>query len=61
MLAELLHINDELILIDISAAFASVSDGMSDQIQAVLDSGIAQRLVQLLSNNSIQVKFSCRN
>ena len=42
---------DEQVLGDVCAAFFALSDGMSDQIQVILDTGVAQRLVQLLRHD----------
>ena len=46
--ARLIHENDEEILTDACWAVSYLSDGNNEKIQAVLETGIARRLVELL-------------
>ncbi|MBA0554139.1 hypothetical protein Golob_013263 [Gossypium lobatum] len=47
-LERLIHSNDEEVLTDACWALSYLSDGTNDKIQAVIDSGVCPRLVELL-------------
>ncbi|KAI7739892.1 hypothetical protein M8C21_026816, partial [Ambrosia artemisiifolia] len=47
-LQRLIHSNDEEVLTDACWALSYLSDGTNDKIQAVIDAGVCQRLVELL-------------
>lgn len=47
-LQRLIHSNDEEVLTDACWALSYLSDGTNDKIQAVIDSGVCPRLVELL-------------
>lgn len=47
-LERLVHSNDEEVLTDACWALSYLSDGTNDKIQAVIEAGVCQRLVQLL-------------
>lgn len=47
-LAHLIHINDEEVLTDACWALSYLSDGVNEKIQAVIESGVCPRLVELL-------------
>jgi hypothetical protein len=47
-LAKLIYANDEEVLTDACWALSYLSDGSNDKIQAVVEAGIAVRLVELL-------------
>ncbi|KAL8094499.1 hypothetical protein AgCh_036144 [Apium graveolens] len=51
-LAKLVTSNDEEVLTDACWAFSYLSDGTNDKIQAVIDSGVCGRLVELLCHPS---------
>eukprot|EP01090_Pellita_catalonica_P022076 TRINITY_DN8449_c0_g1_i2.p1 TRINITY_DN8449_c0_g1~~TRINITY_DN8449_c0_g1_i2.p1 ORF type:complete len:502 (-),score=79.41 TRINITY_DN8449_c0_g1_i2:18-1469(-) len=55
-LAKLLHSKDDEVVTDALWALSYVSDGENDRIQAVLDAGIARRLMELLMQPSLQIK-----
>lgn len=55
-LAKLIYSYDEEVLIDACWAISYLSDGSNDKIQAVIESGIPRRLVDLLSNGSPAVQ-----
>lgn len=54
-LAQLVHSNDEEVLTDACWALSYLSDGPNDKIQAVIDAGVCQRLVELLMHPSPSV------
>lgn len=47
-LARLIFSNDDEVLTDACWALSYLSDGTNDKIQAVIESGACERLVQLL-------------
>lgn len=47
-LQQLVHSNDEEVLTDACWALSYLSDGTNDKIQAVIEAGVCQRLVELL-------------
>lgn len=49
VLSWLLFVNDTDILADACWALSYLSDGPNDKIQAVIDSGVCRRLVELLT------------
>ena len=55
-LAHLIHSNDEEVLTDALWALSYLSDGKNNKIQAVIDSGVVQQLVVLLSHASPSVQ-----
>ncbi|XP_047337504.1 importin subunit alpha-2-like [Impatiens glandulifera] len=54
-LERLIHSNDEEVLTDACWALSYLSDGTNDKIQAVIDAGVCQRLVELLLHPSPSV------
>ncbi|KAJ3669473.1 hypothetical protein LUZ60_011423 [Juncus effusus] len=54
-LERLVHSNDEEVLTDACWALSYLSDGTNDKIQAVLESGVCPRLVELLMHPSPSV------
>ncbi|CAN0888649.1 Importin subunit alpha-2 [Linum grandiflorum] len=54
-LERLVHSSDEEVLTDACWALSYLSDGTNDKIQAVIDAGVCQRLVQLLLHESPSV------
>ncbi|KAI3738623.1 hypothetical protein L2E82_28660 [Cichorium intybus] len=54
-LERLVHSNDEEVLIDACWALSYLSDGTNDKIQAVIDAGVCQHLVELLFHPSPSV------
>lgn len=56
VLSHLMFCNDEEVLTDACWALSYLSDGTNERIQAVLDSGVIVRLVDLLSHQAPQVK-----
>jgi importin subunit alpha-1 len=56
ILAKLVYSHDEDVLTDACWALSYLSDGSNDKIQAVIESGVARRLVQLLMHTSYAVQ-----
>ncbi|KAG4301947.1 hypothetical protein PCANB_001952 [Pneumocystis canis] len=56
VLAKLIFSLDDEILIDSSWAISYLSDGSNDKIQAIIDTGIPRRLVELLMHPSTSVQ-----
>ncbi|KAG9157205.1 hypothetical protein Leryth_004881 [Lithospermum erythrorhizon] len=54
-IAHLVHSNDEEVLTDACWALSYLSDGTNDKIQAVIESGVCPRLVELLAHPSPSV------
>ncbi|PON69637.1 Importin subunit alpha [Parasponia andersonii] len=52
VLRQLIFLNDEEVLTDACWALSYLSDGPNDKIQAVIESGVCPRLVELLMNPS---------
>lgn len=52
VLRHLIHLNDEEVLTDACWALSYLSDGPNDKIQAVIESGVCPRLMQLLLHPS---------
>ncbi|KAL5580371.1 hypothetical protein UlMin_012813 [Ulmus minor] len=52
VLQQLIFLNDEEVLTDACWALSYLSDGPNDKIQAVIDSGVCPRLVELLTHPS---------
>jgi importin subunit alpha-1 len=50
VLSSLLYSNDDEVLTDACWAISYLSDGTNDKIQAVIESGVCRRLVELLSH-----------
>ncbi|CAM9855081.1 unnamed protein product [Ectocarpus fasciculatus] len=55
-LAQLIHSVDEEVLTDACWALSYLSDGQNDKIQAVIEAGVCQRLVELLIHTSPAVQ-----
>ncbi|KAG6437441.1 hypothetical protein SASPL_102358 [Salvia splendens] len=55
VLRQLIHLNDEEVLTDACWALSYLSDGTNDKIQAVIEAGVCQRLVELLLHPSATV------
>ncbi|KAL3617619.1 Inositol monophosphatase 1 [Castilleja foliolosa] len=55
VLQQLIHSTDEEVLTDACWALSYLSDGTNDKIQAVIDSGVCPRLVELLLHISPSV------
>lgn len=49
VLRQLIFLNDEEVLTDACWALSYLSDGPNDKIQAVIESGVCPRLVELLT------------
>ncbi|KAF9787211.1 armadillo-type protein [Thelephora terrestris] len=56
VLAKLIYSTDKKILIDACWSISYLSDGSNDKIQAVIESGVCQRLVDLLMHPSTSVQ-----
>ncbi|KAJ9180352.1 hypothetical protein P3X46_008610 [Hevea brasiliensis] len=52
ILRQLIHLNDEEVLTDACWALSYLSDGPNDKIQAVIEAGVCQQLVELLLHPS---------
>ncbi|KAL1549535.1 Importin subunit alpha-4 [Salvia divinorum] len=55
VLRQLIHLNDEEVLTDACWALSYLSDGTNDKIQAVIEAGVCQRLVEFLLHPSATV------
>jgi importin subunit alpha-6/7 len=55
-LARLIYSTDEEVLTDACWALSYLSDGSNDKIQAVIEAGVARRLVELLMHTSYSVQ-----
>ncbi|XP_062119044.1 importin subunit alpha-4-like [Humulus lupulus] len=55
VLRQLIFLNDEEVLTDACWALSYLSDGPNDKIQAVIESGVCPRLVELLMHPSLTV------
>lgn len=55
-LAKLIYATDDDVLTDACWALSYLSDGSNDKIQAVIESGVVVRLVELLSHSSYAVQ-----
>jgi len=55
-LSKLVHSQDEEVLTDACWALSYLSDGSNDKIQAVIESGVSRRMVDLLSHPSYSVQ-----
>ncbi|KAI7847390.1 armadillo-type protein [Circinella umbellata] len=56
VLAKLIYSTDEEVLIDACWAISYLSDGLNDRIQAVIESGVCRRLVELLMHPATSVQ-----
>ncbi|KAF9978124.1 Importin alpha subunit (Karyopherin alpha subunit) (Serine-rich RNA polymerase I suppressor protein) [Actinomortierella ambigua] len=56
VLAKLIHSNDDEVLIDACWAMSYLSDGSNEKIQAVIESGVCRRLVELLMHPMASVQ-----
>ena len=54
-LGKLIHYSDEEVLTDACWALSYLSDGTNDKIEAVIQSGVVPRLIELLSHNTSNV------
>ncbi|KAG0021937.1 Importin alpha subunit (Karyopherin alpha subunit) (Serine-rich RNA polymerase I suppressor protein), partial [Podila clonocystis] len=55
-LAKLIHSSDDEVLIDACWAMSYLSDGTNEKIQAVIESGVCRRLVELLMHHMASVQ-----
>eukprot|EP01117_Protostelium_nocturnum_P003842 TRINITY_DN1510_c0_g1_i1.p1 TRINITY_DN1510_c0_g1~~TRINITY_DN1510_c0_g1_i1.p1 ORF type:complete len:520 (-),score=128.87 TRINITY_DN1510_c0_g1_i1:2032-3591(-) len=55
-LAKLIHSTDEEVLTDACWALSYLSDGANDKIQAVVEAGVARKMVELLNHPSYSVQ-----
>eukprot|EP00183_Erythrolobus_madagascarensis_P001714 CAMPEP_0185848334 /NCGR_PEP_ID=MMETSP1354-20130828/3259_1 /TAXON_ID=708628 /ORGANISM="Erythrolobus madagascarensis, Strain CCMP3276" /LENGTH=566 /DNA_ID=CAMNT_0028548723 /DNA_START=8 /DNA_END=1708 /DNA_ORIENTATION=+ len=58
-LAHLLFLNDEQVLVDTAWTLSYLSDGSAEQVQAVIESGVTRRLVELLLHRSVRLQTPC--
>ena len=56
VLAQLVSSSDDEVLADACWALSYLSDGSNDKIQAVLDTGICARIVELMGHQSVKVQ-----
>lgn len=56
ILAKLIYSTDDEVLTDACWALSYLSDGSNDKIQAVLESGVARRMVELMMHSSFAVQ-----
>ncbi|KAF9358162.1 Importin alpha subunit (Karyopherin alpha subunit) (Serine-rich RNA polymerase I suppressor protein) [Mortierella sp. AD094] len=56
VLAKLIHSTDDDVLIDACWAMSYLSDGTNEKIQAVIESGVCRRIVELLTHHMASVQ-----
>jgi hypothetical protein len=56
VLAKLIHSSDQEVVVDALWALSYLSDGPDEQIQAVLNAGVANRVVEMLQNTAVSVQ-----